>query len=205
MFSGRQYYGLVAGLRHLTLEAADGMRKASGGESGFDAEALYGEIRRELSRRDRRAAGLLWSLADISGLSRPRIEWLYDKCASSGCGFLCRWAEFDRNLRNDIAIQTARGKGWNPENATIGEKEDDRADYAGALSDALDKSNIVEKERAIDLIRWEKADELAEFDTFGIPTILAYLVKVAIIGRWAALDVQTGREMYNKLVVSMGK
>ncbi len=53
------------------------------------------------------------------------------------------------------------------------------------------------------MIRWEKADSLAEGDSFGAPTLLAYLAKVAIIGRWAALDPATGREMYDRLVNSM--
>ncbi len=206
MFGGRQYYTLVAGLKEYTPQ---------GGEKDFDAEAIYGDIRRELSHADRRAAGLLWSLMDIYGLERDRIEELY---RLSGCGWLREWARFDRNLRNVIAAHTARTKGRAIADSLLSIEGDEiplslakstaadfnlrgELDYIDRLLTALgDEASVVEKERTIDSIRWEKADSLAESDTFGAPTLLAYLVKVAIIGRWAALDPATGREMYKKLI-----
>ncbi len=214
MFGGAQYYTLVAGLKEYSAGVV---------EKGFDAGAIYGEIRRELSARDRQAAGLVWALMDIYGLRRERIEQLYSLCAASKCGFLKEWARFDRNLRNVIAAHTARTKGRPVADSLLGIEGDEiplslakssaadfnlkgELDYIDRLLTSLgDEANIVEKERSIDLIRWEKADSLAEGDTFGAPTILAYLIKVAIIGRWAALDPATGREMYDKLVKSMNR
>jgi hypothetical protein len=214
MFGGRQYYGLVASLREYTPE---------GGDKGFNAEAIYGEIRRELSPGDRRTAGLLWSLTDIYGLSRERIEYLYKLCNASRCGFLRQWSLFDRNLRNVIAAHTARSKGLvvadvlldsNGDPITLSLAKSSAADfnlkgeldYIDRLLTALDDvASVVEKERTIDLIRWEKADGLVEFDHFGMTVILAYLVKVAVIGRWAALDPVVGRQMYDKLVNSMNR
>lgn len=213
MFGGKQYYTLVASLREYT---------PGGGEKGFDADAVYGTVRRELSRKDRRAAGLLWSLADIYGLERRRIEQLYGFCAASKCAYLREWARFDRNLRNVVAAHTARMKGRVVADSLLTIEGDEVAltlgkssaadfnlrgelDYIDRLLAALgDEASIVEKERTIDLVRWEKADSMAEGDTFGVPTILAYLVKVAIIGRWVKLDPQTGREMYERLVKTMG-
>ena len=215
MFGKTQYYTLVASLREYAAGAA--------GEKGFDSETVYGEIRCELSHTDRRAAGLLWSLMDIYGLSRERIEELYTLCGASPCGWLRDWAIFDRNLRNVIAAQTARTKGRAVADSLLSIEGDEiplslakstaadfnlrgELDYIDRLLTALgDEVNVVEKERAIDLIRWEKADSLAEGDAFGAPTILAYLVKVAIIGRWAKLDPAIGREMYDNLVNSMDR
>jgi hypothetical protein len=214
MFGARQYYNLVAGLREYT---------PSGGEKGFDAGAVYGEVRRALGRADRRAAGLVWSLSDIYGLGRERVEELYVMCAASRCSYLKAWARFDRNLRNVIAAHTARIKGREVAPSLLTLEGDEvpvtlakstaadfnlrgELDYIERLLAALgDTVNMVEKERAIDLIRWEKADALAEEsgDAFGAPTLLAYLIKVAIIGRWAALDPVVGREMYEKLVSSI--
>ncbi len=210
MFGKTQYYTLVASLREYAAGAA--------GEKGFDSETVYGEIRCELLHTDRRAAGLLWSLMDIYGMGRQRIEELYALCGASKCGWLREWALFDRNLRNVIAAHTARTKGRVVADTLLTIEGDEiplslakstaadfnlrgELDYIDRLLTALgDEVNIVEKERAIDLIRWEKADSLAEGDAFGAPTILAYLVKVAIIGRWAKLDPATGREMFDKLV-----
>jgi hypothetical protein len=210
MFFPKQYYGLIAGLREWTLDGAD---------KGFDANAIYGEIRRELSHRDKVAARLLWALNDIYGLPRPRIEWLYGRCAASPSKYLREWGRFDRNLRNVIAAHTARGKGVNIADSLVGTDEitlslsrstaadfnlKGELEYIDTLLTALgDVANIVEKERAIDLIRWDKSNALAEFDSFGMPTVLSYLVKVGIIRRWAALDPVVGREMYERLVGEM--
>ncbi|MDR2894133.1 MAG: DUF2764 domain-containing protein [Alistipes sp.] len=74
--------------------------------------------------------------------------------------------------------------------------------FAAEFKTLGDTAGFVEKERAIDMIRWDKSDSLSEYDTFGMPTVLAYLVKVAITGRWVKLDPATGREMYDRLVAS---
>lgn len=214
MFGGKQYYTLVAGLREYAAGAM--------GEKGFDSDAAYGEVRRELSHQDRRAAGLVWALMDIYGLGRGRIEELYALCGAAACGWLREWARFDRNLRNVIAAHTARTKGRSVAPALLNIEGDEiplslakssaadfnlrgELDYIDRLLAAFEQENVIEKERAIDLIRWEKADALAEGDVFGAPTILAWLVKVAIIGRWARLDPIAGREMYDKLVNSMDR
>jgi hypothetical protein len=144
-------------------------------------------------------------------------------CGKSRCGWLREWARFDRNLRNVIAAHTARTKGRVVADSLLSIEGDEiplsiakssaadfnlrgELDYIDRLLTALgDQVNVVEKERTIDLIRWDKADSLAEGNVFGAPTILAYLVKVAIIGRWARLDPATGREMYDKLVKSMSR
>lgn len=219
MFTGGQYYTLIAGLK----EYAPGYA-----EKEFDADAVYGEIRRELSRPDRRAAGLLWSLMDIYGLSRERIEELYHLCGASGSRWLRDWALFDRNLRNVIAAGTARAKGRSVADSLLNIEGDEipltlakstaadfnlrgELDYIDKLLAALadgrnadggfgGSNNFVENERTIDMIRWEKANALAEGHAFGLPVILAYLAKVAIIGRWAALDPVVGREMYDMLL-----
>jgi hypothetical protein len=221
MFREAQYSTLVAGLKELTPGMGLHEQKSSSVGSIIDAEAIYGEIRHELSHEDRRAAGLLWSLMDIYGLDRGRMEELYALCGASPCRWIREWAMFDRNLRNVIAAHTARTKGRGVADSLLTIEGDEiplslarssaadfnlrgELDYIDRLLTALgDQVNVVEKERTIDMIRWEKADQMAEGDAFGAPTILAYLVKVAVIGRWAKLDPATGREMYSKLVDSM--
>ncbi len=213
MLGGRQYYTLIAGLKEYSAGVV--------GDNGFQAGTIYGEIRRELSSADRQAAGLVWALSDIYGLERGRIGQIYSLCAASPCEFVRQWARFDRNLRNVVAAYTARVKGRTVADSLLTIEGDEVAltlgkstaadfnlkgelDFAERLLAALgDVASVVEKERTIDMIRWEKADALAEDDTFGVPTILAYLIKVAIIGRWAKLDPRTGREMYDKLVNTM--
>jgi len=60
-----------------------------------------------------------------------------------------------------------------------------------------------EKERKIDAIRWNQAEELSTFDYFDINALLAYLVKVNIVARWTRLDDKQGREMLHRLMTSL--
>ena len=61
----------------------------------------------------------------------------------------------------------------------------------------------MEKERKIDLIRWNEAVELATFDYFDIDAILSYLVRVNIVARWTRLDPAQGRAMFERLVAEL--
>jgi hypothetical protein len=150
---------------------------------------------------------------------RALFEAYYAECAVAKSGFLRAWSRFDRNLRNVVAAHTARGKQMPVVDALVGSDDivlslgrssaadfglKGELEYIDNLLSALgDEVNIIEKERTIDLIRWNKSDELAEADYFNMNFILSYLVKVNLVHRWMTLDVQTGRQMYEKLVSSM--
>lgn len=143
----------------------------------------------------------------------------YELCERKGCRFLRAWAAFDRNLRNLTAAVTARAAGRPVEEVTVGGgdvveqlQRSSAADFGlrGELGyiDAViaavgDESNLVEKERKIDLIRWNEALELAAFDYFDINAVLSYLVRVNIVARWTLLDPARGREMFARLLAEM--
>ena len=150
---------------------------------------------------------------------RALFEAYYAQCARSKNRFMREWNRFDRNLRNVIAAYTARSKDMPAVDSLVGSDDivlsltrssaadwglKGELDYVDNLLGALgDQANILEKERTIDLIRWDKADELTEFDDFNTDVVLAYLAKVNIIQRWMSLDPETGRRMYEKLLASM--
>ena len=142
-----------------------------------------------------------------------------DLCERKGCRFLRAWAVFDRNLRNLTAAVTARAAGRPVEDVTVGGgdvveqlQRSSAADFGlrGELGyiDAViaavgDEANLVEKERKIDLIRWNEALELATFDYFDINAVLSYLVRVNIVARWTLLDPARGREMFALLLAEL--
>ncbi|HBV50066.1 MAG TPA: DUF2764 domain-containing protein, partial [Alistipes sp.] len=143
----------------------------------------------------------------------------YALCERKGCRFLRAWAVFDRNLRNLTAAVTARAAGRPVEDVTVGGgdvveqlQRSSAADFGlrGELGyiDAViaavgDEANLVEKERKIDLIRWNEALELATFDYFDINAVLSYLVRVNIVARWTLLDPARGREMFARLLAEL--
>ena len=143
----------------------------------------------------------------------------YALCAQKGDRFLKAWSEFDRTLRNVTAAVTARAANRAVEDVTVGEgdvveqlKRSSAADFGlrgelpyidGVIAAVNDEQNLVEKERKIDLIRWNEAEELATFDYFDINAILSYLVRVHIVARWSRLDPKVGRELFERLMQTL--
>jgi hypothetical protein len=139
----------------------------------------------------------------------------YDACERSGNPFVRHWYAFDRQLRNVSAAYTARKTGRQIEPELVGAGEINTAltrnsaadfglraeiDYIDTLVAILEDKNMVEKERRLDLLKWNKADELTDFDYFNLNRILAYCVGIDIIHRWMSLDPRIGNEMFLRLV-----
>lgn len=156
--------------------------------------------------------------------SRPMSTELfaayYRYCSRSRCRFLREWSEADRNLRNITAALTAREKGLTIAEYMVGDGEvvqqlsrSSAADFGlkgeityidsliGALSD---NENLLDKEHRMDMIRWGIAEEIATFDYFNIGFLLSYVVRLSLVHRWSRLDEQKGRELFSRLVASLG-
>lgn len=143
----------------------------------------------------------------------------YDACRRSRSRFLRAWSEFDRTLRNVTAALAARAASRPVEEVVVGGgdvaeqlQRSSAADFGlrgelpfidSVIAAMNDEANLMEKERKIDLVRWEEASELATFDYFNINAILSYLVRINIVARWARLDAARGREMFNRLLAEL--
>jgi hypothetical protein len=147
-------------------------------EGKVDAVAVRDEHPQGVSPRDRVYVDMLLG-GDL------------DSAGKSPNKFLREWAAFDRDVRGTVAALVARRLGVMYDGAPTNEAV--RAIMAGG--------DVLERERALDRLRWRTADELTVFDYFDIDNLLAYLVKVGILERWAALDAERGREVLGKLVM----
>lgn len=143
----------------------------------------------------------------------------YALCAREGDRFLRDWSAFDRNLRNVAAALAARAAQRPVEEVVVGGgdvaeqlQRSSAADfglrgelpYLDAVIAAVgEEGNLLEKERKIDLIRWNEALELATFDYFDMNAVLSYLVRIAIVARWTRLDPVRGREMFARLMAEL--
>lgn len=143
----------------------------------------------------------------------------YDACRRSRSRFLRAWSEFDRTLRNVTAALAARAASRPVEKVVVGGgdvaeqlQRSSAADFGlrgelpfidSVIAAMNDEANLMEKERKIDLVRWEEASELATFDYFNINAILSYLVRINIVARWARLDAARGREMFDRLLAEL--
>ena len=110
---------------------------------------------------------------------------------------------------------TARGKSLPVESVVVGGgdvaeqlKRSSSSDFGlrnelpyveAAITAMTDEHNIVERERKLDLIRWDMASELSVFDYYDVNAVLAYLVKANMVARWSRLDRKFGREIFERL------
>ena len=153
-------------------------------------------------------------------LSQPFAKALmtayYKACAASGSRLLKEWSTADRTIRNIVAATLARRQGVAVESVVVGGdsvaaalSRSSAADFGlrteipyvePLIAAVVDEHNMVEKERKIDNIRWSVLSELSSFYYFDVNAIIAYLVKVNMVARWAALDAKVGRELFDRLV-----
>ncbi|MCR5018480.1 MAG: DUF2764 domain-containing protein [Bacteroidales bacterium] len=176
---------------------------------GKDFQAVIDEIRGELGEKDAAALDFL-----LEGFREENLgEDFYARALSHGAGFIRGYFAFDLNLRNakvrylnrrlgrpdDQDVITGEGAEYNGDIDLLkfrsGEFEE-----AAKVQFVLEQEDLLTREKGLDDITWQKVDVLETFHYFDLTAVLAYVAKLHIVDRWLALDVETGREMFQKLV-----
>lgn len=110
---------------------------------------------------------------------------------------LQQWADINRRLKNEIV--RFRSKKFSK----------DAADYLRGDSyvplEAIDivsqvakLSNPLEAEKALDLFRWKKLDELLVGHSFDLEVLIVYALKLQILDRYQVLSSPQGQKMFER-------
>ncbi|HAS81237.1 MAG TPA: hypothetical protein DCS43_00795 [Verrucomicrobia bacterium] len=130
----------------------------------------------QLGLRDQQAVGVLCDGPDFG-----------ETAARSTHPFVVRWQARETQLRNAVArMRAARHKG-DAAGAIRSHTGFDTAIEDG-VEEAFTRSNPLEREEALDQLRWRILDELAGVDPFATSVVMAYAVKLRLAQRWAAHD-----------------
>jgi hypothetical protein len=146
-----------------------------------------------------------------------RLSELYYQWAMK-CGneLISDWFEFNLNLNNILAAYTNRKYQMNVE--AVGDNEiaeaiktSNQRDFGQTRTlENLDiyqrlseEPDLFEREKKIDLLKWQWLDEQTFFKYFTIERIFAYLVKLEIIERWLSLDPVEGERLFRNLINSL--
>ena len=65
--------------------------------------------------------------------------------------------------------------------------------------------NLMEREKAMDAIRFEWLQERTEFDFFSAEMVFAYYLEAVMLHRWSLLTVEEGEKVFRELVADMKK
>ena len=154
--------------------------------------------------------------ADEGIFPEDRLAQLYYAHAmSQGNVFVERWFAFNLDLNNFLTAITARRYDLDVKPLIVGDNEVAKAlrtsnsrDFGlTGVMDGFEEvmriseiDNLVERERKLDVLKWEWMEENSFFDYFTVEKLFAFLVKIQIIERWITLDVEAGGEMLRSMI-----
>ena len=124
------------------------------------------------------------------------------RAPSSGCTFIDNWREWERILRLNIAKNRAIRK--EREDLILVEPPVLPQDAVNAASKAVSSSvSPLEGEIIIDKARWNAIDSLAGTDYFSRSNMFAYYLKLLLLERRQAFNVDIGFAEYKSLYASI--
>ncbi len=144
--------------------------------------------------------------------------YYYHYAMQSKNHFVADWFEFNLNLNNLLAAMTARKYKLDLPSYIIGSTEISEAIKTSSARDfglsgifsQYDKvyriselSDLVEKEKKIDILKWEWMEDASFFNYFTVEKLFVFLVKLSMIERWISLDKEKGSEIFRKIIDSL--
>ena len=126
-----------------------------------------------------------------------------------------RWYKLNLDITNILTAMLARGQGWSVGDFIKGEGEvqemirenktkdfnlSHELDYIPQLMKIVEEEDPVRKEKMIDAFKWIWLDERTFFEPFDMAAVFAYLCKLEMQQRWAKLDVEQGKETFEKII-----
>lgn len=134
--------------------------------------------------------------------------------------FVAEWFELNLNINNMLTAITCRKHGMEAADFIVGDNEVARAlrtsrardfglgdvvDYLPDLQRIAEESDLMVREKKVDLLKWEWLEEHTFFKPFDIESVFAYLLKLEMIERWVTLDKGSGEKTFRELVGAMKK
>lgn len=167
----------------------------------LDAAALVEEIRGQLSEYDNSLMDIL-----LGGFNPDKLDGaFYRQALASRNPFIREYFLWDLRVRN-TKVQYLNGKLGRPENQDVLDLADAvDFDARGTVESILAGTDILQRERDLDSLMWDKCEQLTMLHIFDVDVILAFTARLMITDRWNKLDPATGRELFRSLVEEIRK
>ena len=129
--------------------------------------------------------------------------------------FVSAWFELNLDVNNILAAMAARkykmevskvpvGSNFVAEALRSSNARDfglaDDLEYFEQLVRINDTVDLVEREKKIDLLKWNWMEDNTFFNYFTIEKIFVFLMKLEMIERWVSLDKEKGNELFRQLI-----
>lgn len=163
-----------------------------------DSEGILEQIRTQCQGKDLKAVEFLLSSYEDGAL----CEEFYTAALKHANAFVREWFLFDLRLRNAKTawLNRSLGRPEAQDMVILPELSDSAWEQEREVAAVLDGKDILERERGLDLLSWNKVEEMTVMDLFNVNVVLAFIVKLKIVDRWLKLDPETGKRLFKRLV-----
>ncbi len=184
----------------------------AGSDAPISLEKLDELLDEQLSQSDKKLLDLL---------RVPIDEATLEEGLKAKNRFVQEWFAFNRDINNVMVAQICRKHGFNAKQQIVGEDEvaeqlrthsaqkdfglnELSGDYQAVLALAQIE-DLMQREKAIDAIRFEWLQERTEFDFFSSEMVFAYYLEAVMLHRWSLLTVEEGEKVFRALVADLKK
>lgn len=154
--------------------------------------------------------------AESAVLHEDHLAALYYEYAMK-CGnkFIASWFEFNLTINNILVAFTARKYKWDVAQNIVGDTEvcealrtsgardfglSGEVDCLEQLVKISEITELVEREKKLDSLRWDWIEEATFFNYFTIERIFAFLLQLEMIERWISLDKEKGNQLFRRII-----
>ena len=149
------------------------------------------------------------------GLEDKLYGFYYHYAIKCDNKFISTWFELNLDVNNILAAMAARKYKMEVAKVVVGNNFVAEAlrtsnardfglandlEYFEQLVRVNDTIDLVEREKKIDLLKWNWMEENTFFNYFTIEKIFVFLMKLEMIERWVSLDKNKGNEMFRQLI-----
>ena len=166
--------------------------------SSSAANAIIDDIREQLSNKDNALVTML-----LDGFDPEKLNaGFYRACLGSDSRFLREYFLFDLFLRNTKVeyLNASLGRPEGKDVLLLEELEDYEFEQKEEIVEILSGTDIIGREKGLDMAIWEHVEEVTTMDVFDMDAILGFIARLKIIDRWDKLDPETGAELFRRLI-----
>ena len=166
--------------------------------SSSAANTIIDDIREQLSNKDNALVTML-----LDGFDPEKLNaGFYRACLGSGSRFLREYFLFDLFLRNTKVeyLNASLGRPEGKDVLLLEELEDYEFEQKEEIVEILSGTDIIGREKGLDMAIWEHVEEVTTMDVFDMDAILGFIARLKIIDRWDKLDPETGAELFRRLI-----
>lgn len=166
--------------------------------SSSAANVIIDDIREQLSNKDNALVTML-----LDGFDPEKLNaGFYRACLGSGSRFLREYFLFDLFLRNTKVeyLNASLGRPEGKDVLLLEELEDYEFEQKEEIVEILSGTDIIGREKGLDMAIWEHVEEVTTMDVFDMDAILGFIARLKIIDRWDKLDPETGAELFRRLI-----